>query len=54
MDTLTQKVLAYNREMREALLLIYNELNNGQQKKLLKNPAIKTLLTHYKIVEDDA
>ena len=54
MENLKEKVLAYNREMREALLLIYNELNNGQQKKLLKNPAIKALLTRYKIVEDDA
>ena len=36
MSELTEKVLAYNREVKEALQTVYNELNHGQQKKLLK------------------
>lgn len=44
---LTDKVLAYNKEIRAALLTIYNELNQGQQQKLLKNEQVKTLLERY-------
>lgn len=32
---------------REALQKVFNELNNGQQKKLLKNEAIKALFDLY-------
>lgn len=32
---------------REALQTVFNELNNGQQKKLLKNEAIKALFDLY-------
>ena len=44
---LTDKVLAYNKEIRAALLTIYNELNQGQQQKLLKNEQVKTQLERY-------
>lgn len=47
--TLQEKALAYNRETKEAIETIWNELNKGQQKKLLKNPVIKALLEKYKI-----
>ena len=36
-------------ELKEALETIYNALNNGQQKKLLKNEAVKALFDRYKI-----
>lgn len=44
--TLQEKAIAYNREAKEA---IWNALNKGQRKKLLKNPVIKAWLEKYKI-----
>lgn len=44
---LTDKVLAYNKEIRAALLTIYNELNQGQRKKLLKNEVVKAMFDRY-------
>lgn len=46
-----EKVLAYNRQMKEALSLIYNELNNGQQKKIIKNEQVKELLEKYGVID---
>ena len=36
-------------ETREALQTVFNELNNGQQKKLLKDESIKALFDRYKV-----
>lgn len=36
-----------------ALQLVYDSLNQGQQKKLLKEEAVKNLLVHYGIVDID-
>lgn len=47
--TLKEKVIAYNAEIKEALETIYSELNNGQQKKLLKSDKVKALFDRYKI-----
>ena len=44
-----EKVIAYNKEIKAALETIYNELNNGQQKKLLKSEKVKALFDRYKI-----
>lgn len=44
-----EKVIAYNREIKEALETLYNELNNGQKKKLLKSEKVKALFERYKI-----
>ena len=46
---LKEKVLAYNQEIKTALETIYNELNNGQQKKLLKSEKVKALFDRYNI-----
>lgn len=46
---LVEKVLDYNKEVKEALETIFNELNNGQQKKLLKSDKVKALFDRYKI-----
>lgn len=51
--TLVEKAKAYNRELKEALQLIYDELNQGQRKKLLRNPAIKALYASYGIGGND-
>lgn len=36
----------------DALQMVYDELNNGQRKKLLKNEKIKALLEHYKVITE--
>jgi hypothetical protein len=46
-DTLNEAVAACKAETKEALQTVYDELNNGQQKKLLKNEAIKALFERY-------
>ena len=50
MDIL-DKVITYNQKLKETLSLMYNGLNHGQQKKLLKNEKLKTLLERYKVIE---
>lgn len=52
MSELTDKVLAYNREVKEALQTVYNELNHGQQKKLLKNEVVKSMFERYGVVTE--
>ena len=37
---------------KSALQLIYDSLNQGQQKKLLKNDAVKKLLVFYGVVKE--
>ena len=44
---LFEKVSALKAETKTALETVYNELNNGQQKKLLKNETIKALFDRY-------
>ena len=49
MSDLKIKVLAYNKEVKEALTTIYSELNQGQQKKLLQSEKVKALFDRYGI-----
>lgn len=44
---LYDRVAALKEETKNALQEVYNELNNGQQKKLLKNENIKALFERY-------
>lgn len=46
---LRDKVITYNKEIKEALETIFSELNNGQQKKLLKSDKVKALFDRYNI-----
>lgn len=46
-DELTKAVEACKAETKEALQTVYNELNNGQQKKILKNDTVKALFDRY-------
>lgn len=48
-DTLNEAVKACKAETKEALQMVYNTLNNGQQKKLLKNENIKALFERYEV-----
>ena len=45
--TLVESVMECKEETKEALQTVYDELNNGQQKKLLKNDTIKALFDRY-------
>lgn len=46
----TELVMEYNRMMKEALCLIYGELNRGQQNKVLKEERVRALLEKYKVI----
>lgn len=46
-NLLREKVEALKQETQAALQTVYDELNNGQQNKLLKNEAIKALFDRY-------
>ena len=48
-DTLNEAVKACKAETKEALQTVYDQLNNGQQKKLLKNENIKALFERYEV-----
>lgn len=39
-------------ETRNALRLVYDSLNNGQQKKLLKNEEVAKLFERYNVLEE--
>lgn len=41
------KVIAYNLEIKTALQTMYNALNQGQRKKILKDEKIKALFERY-------
>lgn len=47
MSDLKERVIAYNTEIRTALQAVYNDLNQGQQKKLLRNPTIRAMFVRY-------
>lgn len=51
--TIVEKAKAYNRELRDALQLIYDELNQGQRKKIMRNATIKALYERYGIGGND-
>lgn len=45
--TYTERARECVAETREALQAVYNDLNQGQQKKLLRNPAIRSMFERY-------
>ena len=47
MSELREQVIAYNKEVKDALQAVYNDLNHGQRKKLLRNPAIRAMFERY-------
>ena len=44
---LMNKVASVKNETKEALQLVFSQLNNGQQKKILRNEAVKALFDRY-------
>lgn len=49
MSELKDRVVAYNTEVKAVLQAVYNDLNQGQRKKLLRNPAIRAMFERYGI-----
>ncbi|MGN0982796.1 MAG: hypothetical protein ACI4O0_07895 [Candidatus Limivicinus sp.] len=47
-----ERAIAFNQEIRSALLTVYNELNQGQQQKLLKNEQVKALFDRYGVLTE--
>ena len=54
MNKLRERVIAYNTEVKAALQAVYNDLNQGQRKKLLRNPAIRAMFARYGVETDAA
>ena len=46
-ETLNKAVEICKEETRNALQTVFDELNNGQQKKILKSEAVKALFDRY-------
>ena len=46
---LVDKVIAYNIEIKTALQTMYDALNHGQQKKIVKNEKVKALFDRYSV-----
>ena len=49
MMKLLDKVIAYNNEIKTALQTMYDALNHGQQKKIIKDEKVKALFDRYKV-----
>ena len=54
MSELRERVIAYNTEVKAAFQAVYNDLNHGQQKKLLRNPTIRAMFERYGVAIDAA
>ena len=53
MSELKERVTAYNTEVKAALQAVYNDLNQGQRKKLLRNPVIRAMFERYGVEIDE-
>lgn len=53
MSELRERVVAYNTEIKAALQAVYNSLNQGQRKKLLRNPVIRAMFERYGVETDE-
>jgi len=49
---LNKKTVAVMTETKEAILTIYNSLNQGQKKKIRKNPEVQKIFERYGIEPD--
>ena len=54
MSELRERVIAYNTEVKAVLQAVYNDLNHGQRKKLLRNPTILAMFERYGVAIDAA
>ena len=47
-----EKILEYNRELKEGLAEMFNMLPPGQQRKVLKNEKVRACLIRFGIIEN--
>lgn len=47
MNKLRGRVVSYNKKVKAALQAVCNDLNQGQRKKPLRNPAIRAMFERY-------
>ena len=47
MNTLKERVISYNKEVKTALQAVYDDRNQGQRKKLLRNPISRAMFERY-------
>lgn len=47
MNELRKRVIEYNAEVKAALQAVCADLNQGQRKKLLRNPTIRAMFERY-------
>lgn len=47
MSDLREQVTSYNKEVKAALQAVYDDLNQGQRKKLLRNSTIRAMFERY-------
>lgn len=52
MSELRERIVDYNKEVKAALQAVYNDLNKGQRKKLLRNPVIRAMFARYGVATD--
>lgn len=52
MSELRERAIAYNTVVKAALQAVYDDLNKGQRKKLLRNPVIRAMFERYRVVTD--
>ena len=53
MSELKEQIISYNTEVKAALQAVYNDLNQGQRKKLLRNPVIRAMFERYGVEIDE-
>lgn len=53
MSELRERVVAYSKEVKAALQAVYNDLNHGQRKKLLRNPVIRAMFERYGVESEE-
>lgn len=53
MSELRDRVIAYNAEIKAALQAVCNDLNQGQRKKLLRNPVIRAMFERYGVAIEE-
>lgn len=51
--TYTERAREHVAETKEALALVYSELNQGQQKKILRNEKVKAIMVKYGVIAEN-
>ena len=47
------RAISFNRETRDSLRAVYEQLNHGQRQKLLRIDRVRELFDRYRVLEED-